>query len=249
MDNNEKIRRCAVQLLHGKAFLKAYQEDLFCLYKDTAFRSLMDEIEYGQNEDTVFPVCFSDNRDFKTDVLSGFFYQNNLYSRFPAYRSIIDQMVQLGEYKLSGTISVFYAMKYWEAMEQVKKGVEPEIVQPSDADYRQKWKQEYRCEDGHYVRSKNEQLVDNWLYHHNIVHAYEKLVIDKATGKEYISDFFLPVLNVYIEIWGYESDEYLQRKEAKQSVYQKNGLRLINMTDAEVKVLDDFLMRQLRIQD
>src|ERR1039457_5867241 len=31
----------------------------------------------------------------------------------------------------------------------------------------------YRTEDGHRVRSKAEVIIDDWLYSHNIVHAYE----------------------------------------------------------------------------
>ena len=46
-----------------------------------------------------------------------------------------------------------------------------------------------RSADGHFVRSKAEQLIDNWLYMAEIVHAYErKLPIEE----DVYSDFYIP---------------------------------------------------------
>ena len=42
-------------------------------------------------------------------------------------------------------------------------------------DYRNRYPAEYRCTDGHPVRSKSEQLIDEWLYRHHIAHGYEEL--------------------------------------------------------------------------
>jgi hypothetical protein len=125
------------------------------------------------------------------------------------------------------------------------KSAEKKSVAVSDKDFRRKWPANYRCEDGHYVRSKNEQLVDNWLYHHNVCHAYEPLVVDKKTGREYLSDFFIPHIALYIEVWGYETAEYLQRKTSKIEVYQSNHLLLLQLTDEDVKNLDDCLKRNV----
>ena len=32
----------------------------------------------------------------------------------------------------------------------------------------------YRCMDGHYVRSRAEVMIDNWLYGNGIADAYER---------------------------------------------------------------------------
>jgi len=51
---------------------------------------------------------------------------------------------------------------------------------------------------------------------------------------------------VYIEFWGRESDpKYRDRKAAKQAIYAKHGLRLIELGDAEIERLDDVLPRML----
>ena len=156
---------------------------------------------------------------------------------------------------LSATISVYYAIRYLSIGENCPETAAPTVkpqqrqlhtgYQQSDSDYRKKWPANWRCEDGHYVRSKNEQLVDNWLYHHNICHAYEPLVVDKRSGMEYISDFYLPCLKLYIEIWGLETEEYLKRKDRKVEAYQANGLPLLEMSDREVQIMDDFLHRNI----
>jgi len=102
---------------------------------------------------------------------------------------------------------------------------------------------EYRTEDGHYVRSKAELIIDNWLYNKGIVHAYEKKL---PTEESLLSDFYIPQKNIYIEYWGYENDEkYLKRKKAKQKIYKKYGFNLIELNDDDILNLDDMLPRHL----
>jgi hypothetical protein len=109
--------------------------------------------------------------------------------------------------------------------------------------FREKFEAKHRATDGHFVRSKAEMLVDNWLYMAEIVHAYErKLPVEENV----YSDFYIPTGKVYIEYWGYENDEkYLARKKAKQEIYQKYGFNLIELEDKEVQNLDDILPRLL----
>jgi hypothetical protein len=100
-------------------------------------------------------------------------------------------------------------------------------------EFRDKFKATHRATDGHYVRSKAEMLIDNWLYMSGLVHAYErKLPIEE----EVYSDFYIPSGKVYIEYWGYEE---------KQSIYKKENFHLIELTDKEVQNLDDYLPRFL----
>jgi hypothetical protein len=110
-------------------------------------------------------------------------------------------------------------------------------------DYREKFEAKHRATDGHFVRSKAEMLIDNWLYMAEIVHAYErKLPIEENV----YCDFYIPTGKVYIEFWGYDNDpKYLARKEKKLATYEKYGFRLIQLDDADVQNLDDILPRLL----
>jgi hypothetical protein len=102
----------------------------------------------------------------------------------------------------------------------------------------------YCCEDGHYVRSRAELIIDNYLYHHRIVHAYERRV--PVLQQEQFCDFYVPEGSVYIEFWGLESDpEYVTRKKQKIRVYQKNKIQLIELRDSDLTKLDDILPRRL----
>jgi hypothetical protein len=102
---------------------------------------------------------------------------------------------------------------------------------------------EYRTEDGHYVRSKAELIIDNWLYNKAIVHAYEKKL---PTEENLLSDFFIPQKNIYIEYWGYENeDKYLKRKKIKQKIYKKYDFNLIELNDSDIQNLDDVLPKLL----
>ncbi len=112
-----------------------------------------------------------------------------------------------------------------------------------DSNFRDKFEAKLRTTDGHYVRSKAEMLIDNWLYMAEIVHAYErKLPIEE----EVYCDFYIPTGKVYIEYWGYENDsKYLHRKAQKQEIYKQYGFKLIELEDKDVQNLDDVLPRML----
>ncbi|MCI5179021.1 MAG: glycerol kinase [Candidatus Electrothrix sp. AW3_4] len=116
-------------------------------------------------------------------------------------------------------------------------------VKEKTSGFREKFEAKHRATDGHFVRSKAEMLIDNWLYMAEIVHAYErKLPVEENV----YSDFYIPTGKVYIEYWGYENNEkYLARKKTKQEIYQKYGFNLIELEDKEVQNLDDILPRLL----
>jgi hypothetical protein len=115
--------------------------------------------------------------------------------------------------------------------------------------FREKFEAKHRTIDGHYVRSKAEMLIDNWLYQYGLIHAYErKLPIDE----DVYCDFYIPSGNgrpqaVYIEFWGLENDpKYTARKNQKIEIYKREGLSLIELTDADLQNIDDILSKKLR---
>lgn len=118
-----------------------------------------------------------------------------------------------------------------------------ERIETDEVGFREKFQAKHRSTDGHFVRSKAEMLIDNWLYMAEIVHAYErKLPIEE----DVYSDFYIPTGKVYIEYWGLEEQpKYLVRKQKKQEIYQKYGFNLIELNDQDVLNLDDILPRLL----
>lgn len=112
-------------------------------------------------------------------------------------------------------------------------------------DLRKNFEAAYRTEDWHYVRSKAEQIIDNWLYNRWIPHAYEKRVpIEQLV----YSDFFIPIWKkVYIEYWWLEEDKkYQDRKILKIKFYKENNKNLIELTDKDIENLDDIMPVRLR---
>jgi hypothetical protein len=109
--------------------------------------------------------------------------------------------------------------------------------------FREKFVAKLRTADGHYVRSRAEMLIDNWLYMSEIVHAYERKL---PVEEDVYCDFYLPVGKVYIEYWGLENDErYAVRKKVKIDIYNKYGFNLIEIDDEDIQNLDDVLPRKL----
>ena len=130
------------------------------------------------------------------------------------------------------------------------KGEDTESIEAQETDisdtcaeFRTKFEAKHRSADGHFVRSKAEMLVDNWLYMAEIVHAYErKLPIEE----DVYCDFYIPTGKVYIEYWGYENEpKYLARKKKKIELYKKYNFNLIELQDKDVQNLDDVLPRLL----
>jgi len=123
---------------------------------------------------------------------------------------------------------------------------QPENSEPknnSESEFRTKFPAQLRTTDGHYVRSRAELLIDNWLYMAEIVHAYErKLPIEE----EAYCDFYLPTGKVYIEFWGLENNPaYLKRKQTKIEIYRKYNFSLVELNDTDIEKLDDVLPAKL----
>jgi hypothetical protein len=138
--------------------------------------------------------------------------------------------------------------------EKPNKNTPITTVEKSDSetvnDFRKTYPAEYRTKDGHYVRSKAEQIIDDSLYLWGIPHAYEKKLPN--TDHNVYSDFHIPSGKgrpkaVYIEYWGMENDEkYNQRKNKKIEIYDSLGLNLIQLNDADIKNIEDALQKYLR---
>lgn len=120
---------------------------------------------------------------------------------------------------------------------------QPQNTEAHALEFRDKFRPEHRAQDGHYVRSKSELIIDNWLYVSKIVHACErKLPIEE----ELYCDFYIPTGKVYIEYWGLDDQNYLARKEKKLSIYRKHNFNLIELSDKDVQNIDDVLPAKLR---
>ena len=105
-----------------------------------------------------------------------------------------------------------------------------------------------KTRDGHYVRSRGEILIDNFLYSVRIAHAYEQEVI--LGERMMIPDFIAitPKGNVYIEFWGLEGQpDYDSRRKEKIKSYEKNELELINVSPEHLDNLDAYLSRKLAV--
>lgn len=91
---------------------------------------------------------------------------------------------------------------------------------------------------------KQKKIIDDWLYNHNYIHAYEKSVYSPDEDKEYIPDFYLKNEDIFIEYWGLTDNEsYLLKKETKSAFYTRNNIRFISLEDKEIEHLGDVLPR------
>ncbi len=115
----------------------------------------------------------------------------------------------------------------------------------SELEFRTKFPSDFRCEDGHYVKSKDEALICNWLFNRNVCHGYDRKI---PRSDNLYCDFWIKTKkgSVYIEYWGMSDRKYLDRKETKQRIYKEQNLQLVELNPNDLKVLDDIFPRKLR---
>ncbi|WP_139326349.1 hypothetical protein [Azonexus hydrophilus] len=140
---------------------------------------------------------------------------------------------------LTNTVKELSGAKASEQAEQPQA----QVPDPASPGFREKFAPTHRATDGHWVRSKAEALIDNWLYMSGLVHAYERQL---PVEEELYCDFYIPGGKVYIEYWGLENDpKYAARKATKIDIYKKYNFNLIELTDDHVRNLDDHLPKML----
>ena len=94
------------------------------------------------------------------------------------------------------------------------------------------------------VRSRYEKTCADYLFERGIEFQYEPLML--IGGRQFRPDFFLPELNLFLEICGYEHmPHYRTRIAQKKEIYDRNGLRALFVHYDGRGPLADCLKREL----
>lgn len=102
--------------------------------------------------------------------------------------------------------------------------------------------QGFLTEDGHWVKSQAELIIDNMLFSQRCVHAYEKRV---QVGTRYLRcDFYLPPTDhhreIYVEYWGMlQQSEYAARRQEKLTIYRSANITPLELFPSDVAVLSE----------
>ncbi|MCF8777230.1 glycerol kinase [Vibrio sp. IRLE0018] len=121
---------------------------------------------------------------------------------------------------------------------------ESHATDKSYSSFRQKFEAKHRTLDGHYVRSKGELIIDNWLYMAGVVHAYGRQL---PIEEDVICDFYLPAGKVYLQYWESANSGMPEASKAKiREIYQAHHFHLIEVEESELESLDELLPKRLR---
>ena len=163
--------------------------------------------------------------------------------------SVVVKCIACGRETKNGNLfcgSCYYKYKDKKLLVSISKCKEIEIMDEA-------YEGMYRCKDGHIVKSKSEKDIDNYLFDHGIPHAYERSIsIDANKEHDLHPDFFLPNFkgtgkDVYIEHWGYNSNniEYTKSKKYKIQKYTELGLTIISTNEKDITDTEAALERKL----
>ena len=90
-------------------------------------------------------------------------------------------------------------------------------------DYRKRYPAQYLCESGHWVRSKSEREICNFLFQHRIRYVFEKEYVYNPKSYPYYPDFYLPDYNLFIEYFGiHEDPQYNEKTKRKLDIYSND---------------------------
>ena len=107
----------------------------------------------------------------------------------------------------------------------------------------------FRTMDGHWVRSKSELLIANFLFHNRIPYQYERRVT--VGGEDVVPDFFLPDAGsegkgLYLEHFGMlDKVEYFECATKKARLFRRAGLELIATDEKDVLDFESALQSKL----
>ncbi len=135
---------------------------------------------------------------------------------------------------------------------------EQEQINNEHQDFRKQFPANIHCQDGHYVRSKDERTIDDYLYNEaKLLHAYEpkfrltkeEKALCKNLGYEYeffYPDFYIPKYNLYIEFFGKDDEKYNQKMDLKIDILNKRkniNFRYLTYKDGNLLIekLEDIL--------
>lgn len=203
--------------------------------KPTDLNNILVNLNYCTREGKNFLINNSLGKQMK--------YENNFYVKWsqaimsdPVFTEAVETFQKNAEGFLSETVSAIVPAPVIENTSSAKKEKEDFKFDRKHFDAK------FRTESGHYVRSRGEVIVANWLYNNDIMFAYEKRL---PIVEEAYSDFYIKEKKVFIEVWGLESTKYLERKAKKIQMYNDNGFKLVGLDDSDIENIDDFLPLKL----
>lgn len=129
------------------------------------------------------------------------------------------------------------------AYEHIGEAAERDLFGDAEREIRVDGGDGLRALDGHVLHSKAELMICHWLYMSEIAHAHHRRL---PVEGDYRCDFYLPSLQLYIEYWGDEAAPgQLTAKLDKKAVYERHGLKLLEIGPDDLARLDEVLPRAL----
>ena len=110
----------------------------------------------------------------------------------------------------------------------------------ANGDFRKRYPAHYRTHDGHWVRSKIEREIANFLYDHKIRYEFEREYVVPNTKITYYPDFYLPDHHLFIEYFGKEDPEYVEKRETKKQHYARDSRYRFEYVSFD----DDYLLEE-----
>lgn len=94
------------------------------------------------------------------------------------------------------------------------------------------------------VQSRGEKRIGDYLAEKGIRFIYDeryRIAADAVLRP----DFYLPEFDLYIEYWGMDTEDYLERRREKQFLYRRAGKKLISLSPDDLPRLEEVLREKL----
>jgi tetratricopeptide (TPR) repeat protein len=184
--------------------------------------------------------CFAEATDLDRSNADAWYSRGHmefLMNRIKDAVNSFDQVLSLKKsYENKENISLFNEIKR-------EKGI---ALKPSELMEEQLHQRAFKTKSGHYVRSKAEQVIADFLFDHGLLFQYE-VAVTWADKDDFKATFYLPKLDVYIDHFALaDSKQSPKLIKAKVKEYEKKKKHHIYTTSDDEKHMHDVLRLKLK---
>jgi tetratricopeptide (TPR) repeat protein len=104
----------------------------------------------------------------------------------------------------------------------------------------------FKTKTGHFVRSKAEKMIANFLFENNLIFQYN-MAVSWANNDDFKATFFIPKLELYLEHFKYDYvKDYKRLMKWKIRQYKLNNKKLLYTTSENEKNIEEALKIKLK---
>ena len=210
-DPKEEIKAESVYIACSKCGSKNKPLNQYCFYCGTSLKLAFQADENPTKNDSQIELLKNENKRLRTELVTQKDEIRILESKL-RIAGVLNNSTENEELK--------------ELLDENRELYKKLDAYTANEDYRKRYPAQYLSESGHWVRSKSEREIANFLFQHRIRFVFEKEYTYSSKSYPYYPDFYLPDYHLFIEYFGmYEDPKYNEKTKRKLDIYSQDATK------------------------